>query len=288
MTQTQVSNPKSSYIIKWEKLPDDFQLPDDPVENIYHPLLASALREILEIAGFITPSMLIASNFGICANVDGKIVVKAPDWVYVPNVLPVAPGVIRRSYTPHKEGDVPAVVMEFLSDTEQGEYSAKSTYPYGKWYFYERILQVPIYAIFDPNEGTLEVHDLVSGRYELRPTDANGRYLIASMNLFMGVWHGTKAEVTSYWLRWWDESGNLLPWGVERVEQSLQSGIQQGRMQEKLTIINRLLTRRIGAIAPDLQSIINGLSATALDELSEALLDFSDEAALAIWLDKRG
>lgn len=146
---------------------------------------------------------------------------------------------------------------------------------------------MPVYAIFAPNEGILEVHNLVAGRYELQQPDANKRYLIASMNLFLGVWHGTKAEVTSYWLRWWDESGNLLPWGVERVEQSLQEGIQQGRMQEKLIIINRLLTRRIGAIAPDLQSIINGLSANTLDELSEALLDFSDEAALAAWLKQR-
>ena len=286
MNQMQVESSKISYTLKWEKLPDDFQLPDEPVENIYHPLLASALREILEIADFITPFMLIASNFGICATVDGKIVVKAPDWVYVPNVLPVQSGVIRRSYTPHTEGDVPAVVIEFLSDTEQGEYSAKSTYPYGKWYFYERILQVPIYAIFAPNEGTLEMHNLVSGRYELQQTDTNGRYLIASMGLFLGIWHGTKAEVTSYWLRWWDESGNLLPWGVERVEQSLQEGIQQGIMREKLTITNRLLTRRIGELAPSLQSIINGLSATNLDELSEALLDFSDEAALATWLEQ--
>ncbi len=38
-----------------------------------------------------------------------------PDWAYVPNVLRLAPGVIRPSYTPHAEGDVPAVVMEFLS-----------------------------------------------------------------------------------------------------------------------------------------------------------------------------
>ena len=144
MTQTQVASSIASYTIKWEKLPDDFQLPDEPVENIKHPLLTSALREVLELAGFITPSMLLADNFGICATVDGKIVVKAPDWVYVPNVLSVVPGVIRRSYTPHVEGDVPAVVIEFLSDTEQGEYSAKSTYPYGKWYLYERILQVPI------------------------------------------------------------------------------------------------------------------------------------------------
>ena len=279
MTQTQVAISKTSYTIKWEKLPDDFQLPDEPVENIYHPLLASALREILEIAGFITASMLIASNFGICANVNEKIVVKAPDWVYIPNVPAVAAGVIRRSYTPHAEGDVPAVVMEFLSDTEQGEYSAKSTYPYGKWYFYERILQVPIYAIFAPNDGTLEVHDLVEGHYQLRQPDANGRYLIASIGLFLGVWQGTKAEVTANWLRWWDD-GNMLPWGVERVEQSLQEGIQQG----KLTIVNRLLARRIGAIAPDLRSTINSLSATALDELSEALLDFSDETELVTWL----
>jgi hypothetical protein len=103
------------------------------------------------------------------------------------------------------------------------------------------------------------------------------------MGLFLGVWHGTKAEVTSYWLRWWDESGNLLPWGVERVEPSRQEGRQEG----KIELIMRQLTRRIGTIAPDLKSIINGLSATALDELSEALLDFSDRAALATWLEQR-
>ncbi|MBD1896531.1 DUF4351 domain-containing protein [Coleofasciculus sp. FACHB-129] len=37
-------------------------------------------------------------------------------------------------------------------------------------------------------------------------------------------------------------------------------------------------------MAPNLQSIINSLSATALDELSETLLDFSDEIELATCL----
>ncbi|MBD1840213.1 DUF4351 domain-containing protein [Coleofasciculus sp. FACHB-64] len=37
-------------------------------------------------------------------------------------------------------------------------------------------------------------------------------------------------------------------------------------------------------MAPDLQSIFNSLFATALDELSEALLDFSKETDLATWL----
>ncbi len=37
----------------WEKLPDDFILPDEPVDNNLQPLLAAALRESLELAGLI-------------------------------------------------------------------------------------------------------------------------------------------------------------------------------------------------------------------------------------------
>ena len=40
--------------------------------------------------------------------------------------------------------------------------------------------------------------------------------------LFLGVWQGTKAERTGYWLRWWDESGEMLLWGVEMVEKERQ------------------------------------------------------------------
>ncbi len=287
MIQAQETRLKTEYDIQWEKLPDDFKLPDDPVENLHHPLLASALREMLDLAGFINPDMLIGSNFGICATVNGKIVIKAPDWFYVPSVLPIPVGMIRRSYTPHTEGEVPAVVMEFLSDTEQGEYSSKSTYPYGKWYFYERILQVPVYVIFDSPEGTLEVHFLSTGHYELQQPDANQRYWIESMGLFLGVWHGTKSQVTGYWLRWWDASGQMLLWGEERVQQSLQQGIQQGLQQGKLDLILRLLTRRFGTTDAQYQARINNLSAADLDELSEALLDCSDVSALSNWLDGR-
>lgn len=196
MTQT-LSKPdatKSQYNITWEKLPEDFKLPDNPVENIDQPLLAAALREALDLAGFILASMLIASNFGLCAKVNDKTVVKAPDWVFVPSVLPAEQGEVRRSYTPNAEGEVPAVVMEFLSDTDGSEYSNKPTYPYGKWRFYERILQVPIYVIFAPKSGVLEVYRLsISGEYELQEPDANQRLWIESMGLFLGVWEGEKS-----------------------------------------------------------------------------------------------
>ncbi|MBD2383880.1 Uma2 family endonuclease [Cylindrospermum sp. FACHB-282] len=230
---TQISEIKSptELVISWEALPDDFQLEDEPVENTGQPILAGALRESLEIAGFIQPQMLIASNFGLCATLDGQFVVKAPDWLYVPSVKEILDE--RRSYTPNLEGDVPAVVIEFLSNTEGGEYSVKPTHPLGKWFFYEQILQVPIYVIFDPDGGLLEYYQLENGHYKLKQADENGRHWIDSMGLFLGTWRGAKEARTGYWLRWWDEAGNLLPWSVERIEQESQRAEQESQRAEQ-------------------------------------------------------
>ncbi|MCL1472868.1 Uma2 family endonuclease [Argonema antarcticum] len=219
--------------VTWEKLPDDFQLEEKPVENTGQPLIAGALREILELMGYIKPEMLIASNFGLCATVNGDLVIKAPDWVYVPSVLPLEPAGDRKSYTPQLEGEIPSVVMEFLSETDGGEYSVKRTYPPGKWFFYEHILQVPAYVIFDPDSGLLEVYRLKAGRYELELPDPEGRHWMADMGLFLGVWRGEKEERTGYWLRWWDEGGNLLLWGVERLEQERQRAEQERQRAEQ-------------------------------------------------------
>ena len=225
----------AKYTITWEKLPDDFVLDDEPVENIDQPLLATALREILELAGRLQEGMLVASNFGICAILDGKIVLKAPDWVYVRSVPPVSTQEIRRSYTPNLEGEIPVVVMEFLSATVGDEYSSKPTYPPGKWFFYEQILQVPIYAIFEPVVGLLEVYQLDdSGRYQVQQPDARGRYWIEGIGLFLSIWQGTKAERTGHWLRWWDQNGQMLLWGAELVEQERLRAQQERLRAERL------------------------------------------------------
>ena len=231
---TQLGEAKSSteLVISWEALPADFHLEDEAVENTSQPLLAGALRESLEINGFIQPQMLIASNFGLCATINGQFVAKAPDWVYVPSVNQVLRE--RKSYTPNLEGDIPVIVMEFLSDTEGGEYSFKRTYPPGKWFFYEQILQVPIYMIFDPNGGLLEFYQLENRRYELQQPDENGRHWIDSMGLFLGTWQGTKEARTGYWLRWWDGGGNLLLWAVEQIEQERQRTEQERQQKERL------------------------------------------------------
>lgn len=209
--------------ITWEKLPHDFILDEEPVENIDQPILAAALRESLEIAGLIQESVLVASNLGICATLNDKLVIKAPDWFYVSRTESLPPQEIRRSYTPNLEGETPAIIMEFLSATSNDEYSVKPTYPPGKWYFYEQILKVPFYALFEPAQGLLEVYKLdEAGSYKLQEPDSNNRYWIEGVRLFLGVWQGTKAERTGPWLRWWDENGQLLLWGAEMIERERQ------------------------------------------------------------------
>ncbi len=220
MTYTQLRHPLPN--ITWEILPDDFILPDDPVDNNLQPLLAAALRESLELAGLILEAHIVATNFGLCANVEENTIVKAPDWVWVRETRPIPEGSIRRSYTPHAEGAVPTIVMEFISHTNGGEYDLSPYYPYGKWYFYEQILQVPVYVIFHPASGVLKVYCLGIEGYQQQTADTNNRYWIEEIGLYLGVWWGKKIDITANWLRWWDSSGNLLCWGRELVEQERQ------------------------------------------------------------------
>jgi predicted transposase/invertase (TIGR01784 family) len=71
----------------------------------------------------------------------------------------------------------------------------------------------------------------------------------------------------------------------EELQQEVREELQQEvRQQEALELIRRLLLRRIGAVNPELQERIEQLSVNQLENLAEALLDFSNEANLAAWL----
>ena len=68
------------------------------------------------------------------------------------------------------------------------------------------------------------------------------------------------------------------------MEEGIEQGLQQGLQQEAVKMILRQLPRRIGAVTPELQDRIRQLSVTQLEELGEALLDFSALPDLEIWL----
>ncbi|OCR00127.1 flagellar assembly protein H [Oscillatoriales cyanobacterium USR001] len=73
--------------------------------------------------------------------------------------------------------------------------------------------------------------------------------------------------------------------GIEQgLQQGLQTGLQQGKQEEAVALILRQLPRRIGVVTPELQGNIRSLSVSQLEELAEALLDFSNETDLIAWL----
>jgi hypothetical protein len=65
-----------------------------------------------------------------------------------------------------------------------------------------------------------------------------------------------------------------------------QLGLLEGRKDEALSLLTRLLTRRIGPIAPPIQEQIQTLSVEELEDLGEALLDFSEASDLTNWLNE--
>jgi predicted transposase YdaD len=66
-------------------------------------------------------------------------------------------------------------------------------------------------------------------------------------------------------------------------QEILQEGREEGR-QSELRLVMRQLTRRIGTINVQLQTQIENLSLTQLEDLGEALLDFATEEDLVNWL----
>lgn len=83
------------------------------------------------------------------------------------------------------------------------------------------------------------------------------------MQLFLGIWQGERLRQITYWLRWWDEAGDLLLWSAEQAEQERQRAeqaeilLEQERQQAEQT--------RRGAITK-----LAGLGLT-VEQIAEAL-----------------
>ena len=77
----------------------------------------------------------------------------------------------------------------------------------------------------------------------------------------------------------------ITSWMQEGIQRGLQQGKLEGRLEGELAVLMRQLNRRTGGIEPQLQERIRSLSLVQLEDLGEALLDFSDVADLSAWLD---
>jgi len=62
----------------------------------------------------------------------------------------------------------------------------------------------------------------------------------------------------------------------------------KGREEEAVNLILRQMTKRFGSISVAMRSKVSGLPLVALEDLSEALLDFTSLADLQGWLTEQG
>ena len=160
---------------------------------------------------------------------------EAPDWFYVPGVLPKLDGEIRRSYVLWREFITPTIALEFASGdgSEERDRTPLSrstegqlTKP-GKFWVYERVMRIPFYGIYEVKNGKLEVYHLIEGVYQKMTPNERGHYLITPMQVELGLWQGTyQNQPEQLWLRWWDLEGNLLLIGFEEAQQQRQRADQ--------------------------------------------------------------
>ena len=74
----------------------------------------------------------------------------------------------------------------------------------------------------------------------------------------------------------------------EGRKEGLKEGRREGRQEGEASLITRQLRKRFNEIPEDMQKAIEALPLTALEDLGEALLDFSELAEVQSWLDARG
>ncbi len=83
-----------------------------------------------------------------------------------------------------------------------------------------------------------------------------------------------------------DKISDLIPKeeNMEWITPWHSQGMREGRLEEAITILMRLLKRRFGLIKDDIESQVRALSLPQLEDLSEAFLDFKETDDLTRWL----
>lgn len=92
-------------------------------------------------------------------------------------------------------------------------------------------------------------------------------------------------EIVTSWMEKGLEKG--LEQGLEQgLEKGLEEGLEKGRRSES-ALISRQLRKRLGELPQNLEADVSRLPLSALEDLGEALLDFTSQGDLESWLQAR-
>ena len=129
-----------------------------------------------------------------------------------------------RSYFVWELGKAPDVVVEIVSNREDGELAHKLDE-------YAR-MGVTYYVVFDPQQKfkgeVLRVFALRDGEYQVLE-----RAYLTRVGLGLRLWDGVFEDKQDTWLRWYDAQGQLIPTGEERADMEAEARQQaEGRAAE--------------------------------------------------------
>jgi hypothetical protein len=78
-----------------------------------------------------------------------------------------------------------------------------------------------------------------------------------------------------------------MPYITSIEEIGFERGLEQGLRHER-SLILKLLSRKIGILAPEIRVQVEALTFPQLEALTEALLDFTGPSDLVYWLTAQG
>ncbi len=227
LSQTKLTSHLASH------LPDHNQLPDEDgsfVKNYQEPPQGDLLTDSITL---ILKQLHPDGNY--CIGRDCGIYwrlpeppeapekgAEAPDWFYIPNIPPTINGEVRRSFVLWQETAIPFIALEFVSGN--GSEERDQTPVKGKFWVYERAIQIPFYGIYEVKKAQVEVYQLINGRYQKMIPNDRGHYAIEPLKVELGIWRGQYQNQQFPWLRWWDAEGNLLLTSQEQIERERQRG----------------------------------------------------------------
>ncbi|TAF08977.1 MAG: Uma2 family endonuclease [Nostocales cyanobacterium] len=217
---TQLPESDGTFVKNWQEHPQSILLTDSitPILKQLHPDNQYCIGQDLGIYWRITEPPERGAE--------------APDWFYVSHVPPTLNGKTRRSYVLWQEYIAPSIILEFVSGN--GEEERDKTPWKGKFWIYEQVIRTPFYGIYEVNKNSLEVYELIGGKFQLLSANERGHYLIPPLGVELGLWQGEYQNVDLPWLRWWDLEGNLLLTGEERAEQERQKAEQERQKNDRL------------------------------------------------------
>jgi Uma2 family endonuclease len=196
--------------------PEEPGLPDD-----FHYLQPQLLRETFLPADYPQEDVYLGTDINVYYDVEHPLWHKRPDWFAVLGAQPARSiETLRLSYVVWQEGVSPYLVVELLSPGTEAEdlgRTAQKNVPPNKWTVYEQILQVPFYVLYDRYQSKLRAFALAAGRYRELAL-LKGALWLPELGLNLCQWDGEFQGVSGKWIRWFDETGKMLPCTAERTE----------------------------------------------------------------------